>query len=92
MRMADLRPGWKVVTNDGRPFGTVERVGQHYLFVSHSGRGSGLWVPATAIANVDREVVHLNLAKPEAESMGWEQPPRDADEPGGEESDLHRHV
>jgi hypothetical protein len=35
--------------------------------------------------------VHLNLAKREAEQMGWEEPPREPDAP--EDSDLlHRHV
>ena len=53
-----------------------------------------LYVPASAIANVEHEVVHLNLAKREAEQMGWEEPPREPDAPDGvaETDDLHRHV
>jgi hypothetical protein len=38
-------------------------------------------------------VVYLNLAKGEAEEMGWEQPPRETDPlETTPESDLHRHV
>jgi hypothetical protein len=37
--------------------------------------------------------VYLNLAKSEADEMGWEQPPRDQDAPETTpETDLHRHV
>ena len=93
MRMTDLRPGWPVVANDGRRFGSIRGVGQNYVIVSRSAVSGDLYVPASAIANVDSEVVHLNLAKHEADGMGWEQPPREADDletkPG---SDLHRHV
>ena len=91
MRMTDLKPGWAVVGNDGQRLGKVREVGQHYVLAS-SGSGD-LYVPASAIANVDDEVVYLNLAKREAELMGWEQPPRGEDElESGPEGDLHRHV
>ena len=93
MRMSDLQAGWPVVANDGRSFGTVKSVGQEFLHVSRSGFSSDVYVPASAIANVENETIYLNLAKNEAEEMGWEQPPRESDEPeGSSESDLHRHV
>ena len=92
MRMADLKAGWDVVGNDGRQLGTVSEVGQHYVLVS-TGRLSGnLYVPASAIGNVERDVVHLNVTVQDAASMGWDQPPRDEDAPVGQQSDLHRHV
>ena len=92
MRMAELRVGWPILSNDGRRFGTVEHVGQNYVLASRSGLLSSLYVPASNIANVEHEIVYLNLAKSEAEGMGWEQPPRDADAPeASPESDLHRH-
>lgn len=91
MRMSDLQPGWAVVTNDGHHLGTVKEVGQNFLLASRSGRG-GLYVPASAIANVDRSVVLLNVDARAAQELGWEQPPRSDDEPTGSESDLHRHV
>ncbi len=93
MRMTDLKPGWAVVGNDGRRLGTVKHVGQNYVLTSRSGRPGDLYVPASAIANVRDETLHLNLPRNDAEEMGWEQPPRDAD--GLEtapEDDLHRHI
>ncbi len=93
MRMTDLRPGWAVVGNDGRRFGTVKDVGQNYLLTSRGGLTADLYVPASAIANVQDEVVHLNLAHREASRMGWEQPPRTDDAlETTPQSDLHRHV
>lgn len=93
MRMTDLKPGWTVVANDGHRLGTIRDVGQHYVLVSRAGRMSDLFVPASAIANVDDAVVYLNLAKGEAEEMGWEHAPRDQDPlETTPESDLHRHV
>ena len=93
MRMADLKAGWAIVGNDGRRFGTVERVGQNYILASKAGLRGHLYVPASHIANVEREVVYLNLAKGEADEMGWEEQPRDRDAPETTpETDLHRHV
>ena len=92
MRMAELKAGWAILGNDGRRFGTVEHVGQNYVLASRSGFLSKLYVPASHIANVEHEVVYLNLAKSEAEGMGWEQPPRDHDAPdASSDTDLHRH-
>jgi hypothetical protein len=93
MRMADLKPGWAVVGNDGRRLGTIRDVGQNFVLISRGGLSGNLYVPASAIANVEGEAVHLNLARDQAEEMGWEQPPRDDDEPEtAPETDLHRHV
>lgn len=93
MRMADVKAGWAIVGNDGQRLGTVDTVGQNYLVASRTGHFGHLYVPASHIANIQNEVVQLNLAKREAEAMGWEQPPRgqDAPETAGE-TDLHRHV
>jgi hypothetical protein len=93
MRMTDLKAGWAIVGNDGHRFGTVEHVGQNYVLASRPGLRSHLYVPASHIANVEHEVVYLNLAKREADEMGWEEPPRDQDAPEATpETDLHRHV
>jgi len=90
--MTELKRGWAVVGNDGRRLGTVKDVGQNYVLTSRGG-GADLYVPASAIANVRDQTVHLNLAKSEADQMGWEQGPRDVDElETGPEGDLHRHV
>ncbi len=92
MRMTELKAGWPILGNDGRRFGTVQHVGQNYILASRPGLAGKLYVPASNIANVEQEVVYLNLAKSEADSMGWEQPPRDLDTPEtSPDDDLHRH-
>jgi len=94
MRMTDLKAGWTIVGNDGHPLGSVQSVGQNYVLASRGIFAAPLYVPASAIANVEHEVVHLNLAKREAEQMGWEEPPRESDAPDamGDTDQLHRHV
>jgi hypothetical protein len=91
--MADLKPGWMVVGNDGRRVGAVRDVGQNYMLTSSTGLASDIYVPASAIANVEHEVVHLSVAQRDVVQMGWDQPPRDDDAPAtSAETDLHRHV
>ncbi len=94
MRMADLKAGWAVVGNDGRHLGPIQDVGQNYILVSTGGVSGHLYVPASAIANVEHEAVHLNVAKSDAEQMGWEQLPREQDTPEKtQDTDLlHRHI
>lgn len=90
--MTDLQPGWAVVGNDGRRLGTIKEVGQNYILTSRSGRAADLFVPVSAVANIDSGVVQLNLAQREAAGMGWQQAPRGDDElETTPESDLHRH-
>ena len=71
MRMTDLKPGWAIVGNDGLRFGTIQSVGQNYVLASKPGFRGHLYVPVSNIANVEREVVYLNLAKGEADGMGF---------------------
>lgn len=92
MRLTDFRPGWAVLGNDGRRVGSVKGVTQNYVLTSRPGFAADLYVPATSIANVEHETIHLNITQSDAEHMGWEQAPRD-DEPEAEAGDdLHRHV
>ena len=89
MRMTDIQPGWAVVGNDGQRLGTVKGVGQNYVLIAPN----DLYVPASAIGNVVDEVIHLNVPTREAGQMGWQQPPRSADDLETDpEPDLHRHV
>ena len=91
--MTDLQLGWAVVGNDGRRLGDIREVGQNYVLVGTAMFSGNLHVPASAIANVARSVVHLNVSAHEAGSMGWDQPPRDEDAPVTDDApDLHRHV
>ena len=79
MRIADLQPGWDVLTNDGHRLGRIKDVGQHFVEVSGGLFSSTLYVPASAIGNVEHHTVHLNLAHAEIDGTGWEQPPRSSD-------------
>ena len=79
MRIADLKPGWDVLTNDGHRIGKIREVGQHFLKVSGRPFSSDLFVPASAIMNVEHQAVHLNVASGEVDAMGWQQPPRTSD-------------
>lgn len=92
MRMADLQPGWTVVGNDGRRVGAIRDVGQNYVLTSSPGLAEDIYVPASAIANVEHDVVHLSVQQRDVAGMGWEQPPRDDDTPASPETDLHRHI
>jgi hypothetical protein len=93
MRMADLQPGWDVVGNDGRRVGEIREVSQNYLLTSMPGLAGDLYIPASAIANVENEVVYLSVPQPDVAQMGWDQPPREDDTPtSSPESDLHRHI
>ena len=92
MRMADLKPGWAVVGNDGKRVGSVRYVGQNYV-LTVDGLAGDLYVPASAIANVEHDVIHLSVPQHDVAQMGWEQAPRDDDSPDtSPETDLHRHI
>ena len=91
--MADLQPGWDVVGNDGRRVGEIREVSQNYLLTSMPGLAGDLYIPASAIANVENEVIYLSVPQPDVAQMGWDQPPREDDTPtSSRESELHRHV
>ena len=79
MRIGDVQAGWEVVTNDGQRLGKVKTVGQHFVEVNTGRFSAALFVPSSAIGNVESETVHLNLASREVEGTGWEQPPRSSD-------------
>ena len=76
MRIGDLKPGWDVLTNDGHRLGTIREVGQHFVEVSGGFFSTTLFVPSSAIAMVEHEAVHLNVAAGEVDAMGWQQRPR----------------
>jgi hypothetical protein len=35
-----------------------------------------LYVPSSAVGNIEHERVHLNLARGEVDATGWQEPPR----------------
>jgi hypothetical protein len=93
MRIADLKPGWDVLTNDGHRLGRIKDVGQHFIEVSGGLFASALFVPSSAIGNVEHETVHLNLAEREVDATGWQQPPRSPDDlQTASERDAQREI
>lgn len=92
MRMTDFRTGWTVVGNDGQHVGRIKDIGPNYIRTSRSIFAADLFVPVSAIANVEHDTVHLNLTRREAEQMGWEQPPRHDEPESRPGDDLHRHI
>jgi len=77
--MADIGSGWAVVGNDRARVGEVREVGQNYILTSTRALASDIYIPASAIANVENKVVYLNVPQRDVAEMGWEQPPRDDD-------------
>jgi hypothetical protein len=93
MRIADLKPGWDVISNDGQQLGRINSVRQHFVEVSGGFLSEKLYVPSSAIANVERETVYLNLATADIRAQGWQQPPRSPDKlQTSEEADAHRDI
>ena len=93
MRMADLAPGTDVVGNDGKRVGTIRSVGQEYIVATPSHGSVLLHIPASAVGNVQADLVWLNIPSAAVGSMGWDMPPRTEDVPTPPSpSDLHRHV
>lgn len=93
MRMTDFRAGWPVVSNEGRRVGTIKAVGRHYIRTSRPGFLADLFIPASSVANVLNETIHLNVTQQDVDQMGWEQEPRVDDSPEADpEADLHRHI
>jgi len=92
MRMTDLREGWTVVGNDGGRVGTLRGVTQNYVITSRPGPAADLYIPASFIANVEHETIHLNITQRDVKQMGWERAPRDDELETEPTSDLQRHV
>jgi hypothetical protein len=93
MRIADLQPGWDVLTNDGHRLGRIKEVGQHFIEVSGGLFSSALFVPSSAIGNVEQDTVHLSIASNEVGAMDWRQPPRTSDAlHTGPERDVDRDI
>ena len=82
-----------MVGNDGKRVGGVRHVGQNYVLTLVDGQSRGIYVPASAIANIEHEVIHLSVPQRDVAQMGWEQAPRDDDVPTTSPgTDLHRRV
>ena len=82
-----------MVTNDGHRLGTIREVGQHFVEVSGGFFSSALYIPSSAIGNVENETVYLNLAHGEVDATGWSQKPRSSDDlQSADERDANRDI
>jgi uncharacterized protein (TIGR02271 family) len=84
----EIDTGWSVYDADGEKVGDVEEVHPQHIVV-----GKGLFfhterhIPVSAIANVDRERVVLNVGSREIDVQRWDQTPDLAGAGTGEEWD-----
>lgn len=83
----EIDHGWDVFGADGDKVGDVADVQPHYITVS---KGfifkTDMYIPVSAISNVENERVYLNVSKDQVESQGWDRTPT------GNETDRDRGV
>ncbi|MGB3330429.1 MAG: DUF2171 domain-containing protein, partial [Thermomicrobiales bacterium] len=75
-----VREGQEVLGNDGKKVGEVTGSAGSALVVKHGFlfTARDIYVPVSAIANIDTQSVHLNVAADVATSDAWSQPPAGA--------------
>ena len=71
-----VQPGWDVYDSTGEDVGDVAEIGQGWIRV-HKGLlfKSDVYVPVSAITNIEDRAVWLNVSKSEIGSQGWNEPP-----------------
>jgi len=73
-----IKHGWDVFGADGDKVGDVSEVyGNSFLIEKGFLFKTSLYVPFSAVTNVEHDRVYLNVNKNEIESQGWDQMPRD---------------
>ena len=76
MNIDQIQNGWDVYGSDGEKVGDVDEVGPNYVLVQ---KGmfftKDLYVPTSAITDIEDDRVTLNVTKDQVESMGWDEPP-----------------
>jgi uncharacterized protein (TIGR02271 family) len=72
----EIDHGWDVLGADGEKVGDVADVQNNYLTVS---KGfifkTDMYIPVSAISNVEHDRVYLNITKDEIERQGWDRLP-----------------
>jgi hypothetical protein len=85
--------GSDVYGSEGDKIGRVADIGSNYFIVE---KGflftTDVYVPMSAVANVDEDGIHLNVAKDAVEDQGWDSPPMEgtADTEMSEATDAYR--
>jgi uncharacterized protein (TIGR02271 family) len=78
-----IEDGWDVFGADGEKVGDVKEAYETYFVVSKGFfMPTELYVPTSAISNVEKDRVYLNVPKGEVEAQGWDQPPETGAEYG----------
>ena len=71
-----IEEGWDVYASDGEKLGDVSEIGPNYLLVT---KGflfpTDLYIPTSAITNVEYDRVYLNASSDEVKQGAWSQPP-----------------
>ena len=71
-----IEEGWDVYASDGEKLGDVSEIGPNYLLVT---KGflfpTDLYIPTSAITNVEYDRVYLNASSAEVKQGAWSQPP-----------------
>jgi uncharacterized protein (TIGR02271 family) len=75
---SSVQPGWTVYDQNGDKVGDVADVGPGYLLIQ---KGliftKDIYVPMNQVRNLDedRQLVYIDVASGDVDSMGWDQPP-----------------
>src|SRR3954468_15137556 len=75
---SSVQPGWTVYDQNGDKVGDVADVGPGYVLIQ---KGliftKDIYVPMNQVRNLDedRQLVYINVASGDVDSMGWDQPP-----------------
>ena len=74
--LTEIQHGWEVYEPMGEEIGEVVEVQADTIHVqTHGLFAKDLYIPATAIAEVEPNRVELNVPKNDLNGRGWENPP-----------------
>lgn len=74
--LREVQPGFEVYEPTGKRIGDVVEVDPEAIHVKTDGLfAKDLYIPPTAIAEVDAHRVELNVPKSDLNGRGWEYPP-----------------
>jgi hypothetical protein len=76
LRGTDIAAGWPVVDINGQGVGTVKGREADFLAVSRGFGRSRLYVPLTAVGELAKGTIRLNLATIEIDEKRWSKKPR----------------
>jgi hypothetical protein len=76
VELHEIQPGWEVYETGGQRVGDVVGVESGTVHVQTGGLfAKDLYIPPTAIAELEDHRVELNVARDELKGSAWETPP-----------------